>query len=433
MKKAVTLVLFLLILCAPYLLAAQVEVTSFICDPEEPQSGESVTVLIRLANKGYEQDVEVTCRLFINGELYDVKVVPVTRRSSSGVSFLWLAQSGSHVFSLEMSYYIGPAEYTDTFLKYVTVPGVQEEIDYYARALDLYDAGSYIQAKIMFEQAKRRFEEALDTDQSLACEEYILQCDQYIEANQLFNQAEQTYASEDYDSALIYYQQAKSLYQLLNDDRAAVCEEAINTIKLETQKESAQPPYYLFLLLPVIAAVIAYFWLRRKPPPSPFPTYVPEQRVEKKLIKGENENNPEIIKEMQKIESQLDTRDPETFKSLVEDFRTRGKSYDRSMYTPEEAHYIEEHMDGLKERIKQEGKKLQQIQKLKDLKIRCDMLLNQPVGDLVDAYNQYAQMCNALDQIPELQIPEQEEVKTKLKEYYNFIQQKARSGQSERR
>lgn len=433
MKKAVALILFALILCSSYLSAAQIEVTSLIFHPEEPQPDESVTILIRLANKGYDQDAEVTCRLFIDGELHDVKVVPVARRSSSGVTFMWLAQPGNHIFSLEMSYYVGATEHTDTFFQYLNVPGAAEEIDYFSKAVQLYEVESYIQAKIMFEQAKRQFEEIEDTEQALACEEYILRCDQYVEATQLFQQAEEAYTSEDFDSALIYYQQAKSLYQLLHDDKATVCEGKITEIKAqqEKEKESTEPPYYLVLLLPVAAAVIAFFWLRRKQPPPPLPKYVPEQKV-KKLFKEEDERAPEIVKEMQKIESQLATEDPETFKSLVNDFKKQDETFDKKEYTPEEAQHIEENMETLKEKIKQRGRTLQDMQKLKDLHNQCNMLLNQPVGDLVDAYNTYARLHNTFDQIPDLQTPEQEEVRTKLREYYSFIQQKAKSGQSER-
>ncbi|KYK35257.1 MAG: hypothetical protein AYK19_10920 [Theionarchaea archaeon DG-70-1] len=434
MKKAVTLVLFLLISFAfSHIQASHIEVTTFIFDPEQPQPDESVTVLIRLANKSYDKDVEVTCRLFIDGDLHDVKVVPVSHRSSSAVSFMWLAQPGAHVFSLETSYYTDHTEHTDTFFQYLTVPGQEEEIDYFHEALQKYDSKSYVQAKIMFEQAKRVFEEDNDMEQALVCEEYILRCDQYIEASQLFQQAEEAYAQENVGSALALYYQAQSLYQLLEDDQAFVCDERIQEIQ-EAQREQVERPYYLLLLLPVVAAVIAFVWLRTRKPPPPLPAYVPEKKVEKKrLFNLENTEKPEIVKELHEIESQLDTKDPQTFKSLVRDFKAHEAHFDKTEYTQEEAEYVEESLGVLKEKLKEKGKRLQDIQKLEDLHKRCDTFLNQPVGDLVDAYNRYAQLHNAFDQIPDLGIPEQQEVKAKLTEYYQFIQQQAKSGQSEMR
>lgn len=431
MKKAVALVLLLLILFMSFGYASHIEVTDFLFDPEEPQPGEPVTILIRLANKSYDQDIEVTCRLFINGELHDVKVVPVNRRSSSPVSFVWSAQPGIHTFSLETSYYVGPAEYTDTFPEYLTVPGAEEEIDYFSEALQLYQEQKVVKAKVMFEQAKHVFEQEQNIEQALLCEEYILKCDQYVEADQLFDRAEDAYTHEDLPSALTYYQQAKSLYQLLEDEKASLCEERIQDID-ETQRKQAQRPYYLVLLLPVAAAVIAFFWLRRQKPPPPLPQYVPEpHKREKRLFKNVDEESPEIVKTLHKIESRLDTSDPEDFKSLVDDFKKEDAAFDKSVYTSQEADHIQEDMGVLKEKIKEKGKRLQDVQRLKDLNKQCDALLDQPVGNLVDAYNRYAHLHNVFDQIPDLGVAEQETVRAKLKEYYQYIQEQAKSGQSE--
>lgn len=437
MKKAVTLILFLFIFFASHVSASHIEVTTLLFDPEQPHPDESVTILIRLANKSYTNDVKVTCRLFINGDLHDVKVVPVAHRSSSAVSFMWLAQPGAHVFSLEMSYYLDNTEYTDTFFQHLTVPGHEEEIDYFSEALQRYDNKNYVKAKVFFEQAKRTFEETYDMEQASVCEEYILLCDQYIEASQLFQHAEEAYTQEDLSSALALYQQAKSLYQLLEDDQAAVCDERIQEIQ-EAQRKKAELPYYLYLLLPVAAAVIAFVWLKTRKPPPPLPDYVPEKKLERMEKKTEKKGlfdldteEPEIVQELHKIESQLDTHDPETFKSLVREFKAREVRFDKKEYTQQEAEYVEESLDILKEKIKERGKKLQNIQKLRDLHKRCDNLLNQPVGDLLDAYNRYAQLHNAFDQLPDLGIPEQHEVKAKLNEYYQFIQQQAKSEQSE--
>lgn len=430
MKKAVTLILFLLI---SYLSASQIEVTAFIFTPEEPQPGESVTILVRLTNKSYDVDVEVTCRLFIDGSLYDVKVVPVNRRSSSEVSFVWPAYPGDHEFALEMSYYVERTELTDTFVQYLDVPGTEEQIDYFSQALSLYQQGSYLQAKIMFQQAKRVFEEAQDMDQATVCEEYILRCDQYYQAAQLYEQAETAYAQEDLNSALMYYQQAQSVYHLLEDDKATLCEQRIQEI-YEKQRKQAEPPYYLILLIPVAAAVIAGLYLRKKKSPPHLPDYVPEQRLREekpKKLFAEDTEKPEIAKKLDRIESGLDTSDIQTFKTLVRDFKKQEILLDKEELTPDEAASVKESLDTVKEKIKEKGKKLQDTQKLKDLQDRVELLLDEPVEDLVDAYNKYAQLHNAFDQIPDLGTAEQEEVRAKLREYYQFIQHQAKSVQSE--
>jgi hypothetical protein len=421
MKKAVFLILLLL---TSYVAASQIEVTSVNFSPEEPQPEESVTITIRLANKGYKNDVEVTCRLFIDGELHDVKVVPVDRRSSSGVSFTWVAQPGEHFFVLEMSYYIEHAEISDTFSQSLTVWGAEEEIDYFSEALTLYEKGSFLQAKITFEQAKRVFEENQETEKAVTCEEYITQCDQYMEANQLYEQGERAFREMDFASAITFYQQAKSVYLLLEDEKATLCEQRIQEIN-EEQRKQAERPYYLFLLLPVAAAVIAIIWLKKKKPSPPLPEYVPEHKV--KPLFMEDTEQPAMVKELHEIESQLDTEDPQTFKSLVRDFKEKEQHYAGKKYNPEEAHYIEEKLKGVKEEIREKGKRLQSIQKLADLKARCEALLDQPMGDVLDAYNKYAQLQNAFDHIPDLGVPEQEEVRAKLKEYYDFIQEEAKS------
>lgn len=428
MKKVGALILFLLISLMPfYLLASEIEVTTFIFDPEVPQPGESVSILIRLANKSYDEDIKATCRLFIDGDLHDVKIVPITRRSSCAVSFSWTAVPGTHTFSLEMSYYKGNAEMTDTFLQYLTVPGAEEKIDYFSEAVSRYENGNFEQAKIMFEQAKRIFEEEQNMEQALTCEEYIQKCDQYIEANQLFQQAEEAYGQEDFASALTLYYQAKSLYESLSDNKASVCNARIQEIE-EIQRKKAQRPYYLFLLLPVAAAVVAFLWLKRTKPPPPLPKYVPEHK-EKKLFQNVPES--EIVRELHRIESQLDTRDPGTLKSLVEDFKEQEAHFDKKEYDQQEGDYIKESLEEVKGKIRERGRQLQDIQKLRNLSRKCDALLNQPVGDLVDAYNRYAQLHNLFDKIPYLGVPEQEEVRAKLADYYQFIQQQARSGQSE--
>ena len=278
--------LSLFIFCTFYLSASHIEVTNFSFDPQQPQPDESVTLLIRLANKSYDQDMEVTCRLFIDSVLYDVKVVPVTRRSSSGVSFAWTALPGDHIFSLEMSYYIDRIEYTNTFFQYLTVPGGEEEIDFYSEAVRLFNNGSFLQAKLFFEQAKRIFEENLDIEQALVCEEYIIQCSQYVEAIQKFEQAEKAYKQEDFVTALPLYQEAELLFLSLDDERATLCEERMQEIlkTQEDQKKKTNRIYYIVFSLPVIAAVVAFLWLRRKPPPpSPLPHYTPEKKV-KRLI-----------------------------------------------------------------------------------------------------------------------------------------------------
>ncbi len=450
MKKGVALILVLLI---SYVSASQMEVTSFIFQPENPQSGDSVTILVRLTNKTYEEDVNVTCRLFIDGNLHDVKIVPVDRRSSSTVSFMWLAKPGNHLFSLELSSYVQRTEYTDTFIQYLLVPGPgQEDVDYYAKALELYDAGSFTQAKIMFEQAKRSFEENQNTEKALACEEYIKRCDQYVEATQLVNQAERAYQERDFPTALTYYQQAKAIYESLNDTKASLCEEKIQTIQKEMRKK-ADYTYYLLFLLPVVAAVIAFVWLRRKKPPPELPEYVPERsyrperreppqrrerleppprvQKEKKLFTEDDEKNPPLVKELHRIESQLDTTDPGTFKSLAEDFKKQEILFKKKEYSQEETTYIERSMGEVKEKIKEKGKRLQDIQKLKELHKRIDVLVTLPLGDLLEAYNRYAQLQNAFSQIPELDIPEQEEVRGKLRDFYSIIQQQAKTGQFE--
>lgn len=420
MKKVIALLLFLLL---PYAAASQIEVTSFTFDPETPNPNDSVTITVRLANKGYTDDIQVTCRLFIDYNLHDVKVVPIPRRSSSAVSFLWYAEIGTHLFSLDTSYYKDNTEYTDTFYADITVFGPEEEIDYFAEAVALYNRESFIQAKIMFEQAKRTFEEENNTEGAVSCEEYIVRCDQYVEATQVYNQAEAAFKERDFGAALTYYQQAKSLYSMLGDEKAIFCEERIQQIQ-EEQKIRINPYY---VVLPIIVVVCLFFWLRRKKQPD-LPRYVPEQQA-KRLF--ENTEQPEIVKELETIESKLDTRDPQTFKSLVEDFKNTERHFDKKEYTPQEVHYVEETMEGLKGKIKEKGKRLQHIQTLKELSKQCDALLNQPVDDLVDAYNTYAQLHNAFDRLPDVGVPEQEEVKAKLKEYYQFIQVQAKSSRSE--
>ena len=441
MKKAVVLSLFLLI---SYVSASQIEVTAFIFHPEAPQPGESVTILIRLTNRSYDKDAEVTCRLFVDGSLYDVKVVPVNRRSSSEVSFVWPAYPGEHEFSLEMSYYMERTEVTDTHFQYLEVPGTEEEIDYFSEALTLYQNGSYLQAKIMFEQAKRVFNEDQDIDSATVCEEYILRCDQYFQATQLYQQAEDFYAQEEFITALTYYQQAQSVYQLLEDDRASLCEERISEIR-EKQSKQGEPPYYLILLVPVVAAVIAAVWLIKRKPPPPLPDYVPEKKIGKEKPKrlfeeeereGEGKGEiggekPEISEKLEEIESALDTENIHTFKSLVRDFKKQEIRFDKEEYTPEEAAYTERSLESVREKIKEKGKRLQDTKKLEDLREEVDALLNEPVGDLIDAYNKYARLHNVFDQIPDLQIQEQEDLKIKLKEYYEFIQQQAKSEQSQ--
>lgn len=422
MKKVIALVVFLFL---PYVAASLIEVTSFTFDPETPNPNEPVTITVRLANKGYTDDVHITCRLFVNYHLHDVKIVPIPPRSSSAVSFLWYAEPGTHLFSVETSYYKDNTEYTDTFYADITVFGPEDEIDYFAEATTLYNRKSFIQAKIMFEQAKRIFEEEQNTEGAVSCEEYILQCEQYIEATQLYNQAETAFKEKDFDSALIYYQQAKSLYSILGDETAAVCEERIQSIQKE--QKIAINPYYVVLII-VVVVVAAFFWLRKKNQPD-LPKYIPEQRA-KRLFTDEQ---PEIVKELETIESKLDTKDPQMFKSLVEDFKSTERHFDKEEHPPQEVKYVEETMEGLKGKIKEKGKRLQHIQTLKELSIRCDALLDQPVGDLVDAYNIYAQLHNAFDRLPHMGVAEEEEVKAKLKEYYQFIQEQAKSSQSERK
>ena len=421
MKKVIALVVFLFL---PYAAASLIEVTSFTFNPETPEPNEPVTITVRLANKGYTDDVQITCRLFVNYHLHDVKVIPILPRSSSAASFVWYAEPGTHLFSVETSYYKDNTEYTDTFYTDITVFGLEDEIDYFAEATALYNKKSFIQAKIMFEQAKRIFEEEQNTEGAVSCEEYILRCDQYIEASQLLNQAETAFKEEKFDSALLYYQQAKSLYTILGDETADICEERIQYIQKEGEIEIN--PYYIVLIVAAIVVVAAFFWLRKKNQPD-LPKYIPEQP---KLFANEQ---PEIVKEVETIESKLDTRDPQMFKSLVEDFKSTERHFDKEEHPPQEVKYVEETIKGLKGKIKEKGKRLQHIQTLKELSARCDALLNQPVGDLVDAYNIYAQLQNTFDNLPAMGVAEEEEVKAKLKEYYQFIQEKAKSSQSERK
>jgi len=324
-----------------------------------------------------------------------------------------------------------------------TIPE-EEEIDYFSEALTLYQNGSYLQAKIMFEQAKRVFNEDQDIDSATVCEGYILRCDQYFQATQLYQQAEDFYAQEDFITALTYYQQAQSVYQLLEDDRASLCEERILEIR-EKQSKQGEPPYYLILLVPVAAAVIAAIWLIKRKPPPPLPDYVPEKKIGKEKpkrlfeeVEGEREGEgeiggekPEILEKLEKIESALDTENIHTFKSLVRDFKKQEIRFDKEEYTPKEAAYTERSLESVREKIKEKGKRLQDTKKLEDLREEVDALLNEPVGDLIDAYNKYARLHNVFDQIPDLQIQEQEDLKTKLKEYYEFIQQQAKSEQSQ--
>ncbi|MGC1122397.1 MAG: hypothetical protein WBA22_14995 [Candidatus Methanofastidiosia archaeon] len=433
MNKVCALILFLLI---PYLAASQLEVTSFIFSPQEPQPGEQVIITARLANKSYDQDIEATCRLFVNDELYDVKVVPVSHRSSSGVSFEWIAHPGQHHFALYMSYYQEHIEYSDTFHQYLTVQGAQEEYDYFSEAVTLFDSEKYLQAKVTFDQARKVFEEKNDTDNAVLCEEYILKCGQYIEANQWYTQAEEAFYQKDYVNAPIYYQRAKSVYAVLGDGKAAECQARLDEIK-EIQKKGKGYPSYLFLFLPIGALVVAVWWLKRKKTGPELPDYVPEKKLEKPeqrkrekpLFKDAVDLG--IVRTLDVIESQLDTQSPDTFKSLVREFKKQEQKFVQEEHELEEAQHIEQNMETLKDKIKKKGKRLQDIQRLKDLSRRCDALLNEPVGDLVDAYNQYARLNNEFDRIPNTGFPEEEEVKEKLKEYYQFIQEKARSEQSE--
>lgn len=433
MNKACALILFLLI---PYMAASQLEVTAFIFSPKEPQPGETVTITIRLANKSYDQDIEATCRLFVDDELYDVKVVPVSHRSSSGVSFEWIAHPGQHHFALCMSYYQEHTEYSDTFHQYLTIPGAQEEYDYFSEAVTLFNSEKYLQAKVAFDQAKRVFEEKSDTDNAVSCEEYILKCEQYIEANQWYTQAEEAFYQKDYVNAPIYYQRAQSLYSILGDGRAAECQARLDEIE-EMQKQVGHYPSYLFLLLPIGALVVAVWWLKRKKSGPELPDYVPEKKLEKPVQREREKplfkdvGEPGIVRTLGTIEEQLDTKSPDTFKSLVREFKKQEQKFVQEEHGPEEARHIEQNMETLKDKIKEKGKRLQDIQRLKDLSRRCDALLNEPVGDLVDAYNQYGRLHNEFDKIPVTESVEEEEVKEKLREYYKFIQEKARSEQSE--
>ncbi len=448
MKKVYALILFLLIY---NLTASQIEVTSFTFDPENPDPGDSVTILVRLTNKSYETDMDVTCRLFINETLHDVKIVPIGRRSSSQVSFSWTAEPGYHSFSLEMSYYTAHTENAETFIQYLTVLGT-EEIDYFAEAVALYEKESFIQAKIMFEQAKQIFEANQETERAVDCEEYIMKCDQYIEALQLYEKAEKALAAEDFASALLNYSQAKTVYESLNDRRARLCEEKIQSI-YDMQRKQRTYTYSILILVPVATLVVAVVWLRRrkihflrKKPPS-FPEYVPEQRMRKETQKKEkyeekiekerkrlfeDTEKPAVMKELERIESQINTEDPQTFRSLIEDFKDQESHFDKRDYTEGEAEYIEETMETVKESLKERGKRLQDIQKLRDVKRRITHLLDQPIDDLVDAYNRYAKLQNTFDQIADLRTEEQEEVRARLREYYQSIQQQAKSEQVER-
>jgi hypothetical protein len=431
MKKAVGLGLFLIIISSTYVHASQIEVTAFIFDPEEPTPGEYATILIRVANKHYDRDYSVTCRLFVDGELHDVKIVPVDRRSSSSVSFLWYTESGSHVFSLEMSYFEDREEITASASRELLIPGEEPTIDFYSEAQHLYSQGNYLQAKIMFEQAKRVFEEAQDTEKALSCEEYILSCNRYIEANQIFSQAEQAYQQNNLSLALTYYQQAQFIYQELGDEKATLCQEKIDEIYSTPQTREEFPSVYL-LLIPLVAAVLAVIYLVRKKPPPPLPDYVPEKKIETKLFQETDvERKPEIFRELKNIENNIDTQDPQAFKSLVEDFKKQEIHFDKTDFDAQEAEYLEENIGKLKQRLKERGRILQDTQKLYDLKKRCELLLSEPVGNLVDAYNRYGQLQNEFDRISDLHSPEQEEVREKLKEYYDFIQNEARTQQSE--
>ncbi|MBU7031630.1 MAG: hypothetical protein HXS53_03790 [Theionarchaea archaeon] len=433
MKKAVGLILFFILISSSYVTASYIEVTAFIFDPEEPSPGEPVTILVRLANKNYDQDYTVTCRLFVDGILHDVKIVPVERRSSTSVSFRWYAEVGAHVFSLEMSYFADRTETTTAASREIFLPGEEPEIDFYLEAQNLFSAGSYLQAKIMFEQAKRLFEEEQDIEKALSCEEYILTCDRYLEANRLFSQAEEAYQQDNLPLALTYYQQAQFIYEDLGDQRATTCQEKIDEIYTTPQSRN-EFPYYILLLIPVAAALIAVVYLARKKPPPPLPSYVPEKKIETRLFQEEDVGRrPEIYRELRKIENHIDTDDPQAFKSLVEDFKKQEIHFDKTDFDPEEAEYLEKNIGKLKHRLKTKGKTLQDTQKLHDLKKRCEILLAEPVGDLVDAYNRYAQLQNSFDQISYLGTPEQEEVKSKLKEYYEFIQREAKTRQSEPR
>jgi hypothetical protein len=431
MKKAVGLGLFLIIISSTYVHASHIEVTAFVFDPQEPTPGEYVTILIRVANKHYEQDYSITCRLFVDGILHDVKIVPVDRRSSSSVSFLWFVESGSHVFSMEMSYFRDREEITASASRELLIPGEEPTIDFYAEAQRLYSEGNYLQAKIMFEQAKRVFEEQEDTENALFCEEYILSCDRYIEANQIFSQAEQAYQQNNLPLALTYYQQAQFIYQELGDEKATLCQEKIDEIYSTSPTREAFPAVYL-LLIPLVAAIIAVIYLVRKKPPPPLPEYVPEEKRESKLFQETDvQSRPEIFRELKTIEENIDTQNPQEFKSLVEDFKKQEIHFDKTNFDPQEAEYLEENIGKLKKRLKERGKILQDTQKLHDLKKRCELLLSEPVGNLVDAYNRYAQLQNEFDRISNLHSPEQEEVREKLKEYYDFIQNEARTQQSE--
>ena len=431
MKKAVGLILFLFIFASSYANASHIQVTAFLFDPEEPMPGEHVTLLIRLANTHYEQDYSVTCRLFVDGVFHDVKVVPVDRRSSSAVSFRWYAESGTHVFAVEMSYYTDRVEVTASASQELFIPGDEPTIDFYSEALNLYAMENFLRAKIMFEQAKRVFEEQQDTEKALSCEEYILTCNQYIEANQIFSQAEQAYKQDNLPLALTYYQQAQFIYQELGDEKATLCQEKIDEI-YTTPQTTKELPYVYLLLIPVAAAIIAVIYLVRKKPPPPLPGYEPEKKIETRLFQEEDvEKKPEIFSKLKNIEDNLDTDNPQKFKSLVEDFKKQEIHFDKTDFDPEEAEYLEENIGKLKKRLKNKGKILQDTQKLHDLKKRCEILLSEPVGDLVDAYNRYAQLQNAFDQISHLDSLEQEEVRAKLKEYYEFIQSEARTQKSE--
>ncbi|MBU6998296.1 MAG: hypothetical protein HXS42_11610 [Theionarchaea archaeon] len=435
MNKVCALILFLLI---PYLAVSQLEVTSFTFSPQEPQPGEQVTLIVRLANKSYDQDIEATCRLFLNDELYDVKVVPVSHRSSSGVTFEWIAYPGQHHFALYMSYYQENIEYSDTFHEYLTVQGAPEEYDYFSEAVTLFNSEKYLQAKVVFGQAQTVFEDRNDTDNAVLCEEYILKCEQYIEANQLYTQAEESFYQKDYVNAPIYYQQAKSLYAILGDGRAAECQARLDEIgEIQSQRKGEGYISYLFLLLPAGALVIAVWWLRRRKGGSELPDYVPEKELEKPQQRSREKplfrdaGEPGIFRTLDTIESQLDTQSPDTFKSLVREFRKQEQKFVQEEHELEEAQQIKQSMVNLKDKIKEKGKRLQDIQRLKDLSRKCDALMDGPVGDLVDAYNHYARLQNEFDGIPSTGSPEEEELKEKLKEYYQFIQEKAKSEQSE--
>ncbi|MGD2247832.1 MAG: hypothetical protein PVF58_05450 [Candidatus Methanofastidiosia archaeon] len=427
MKKAAVLITLLLVFTVS---ASQIEISSFVFDPEEPNPGDVVTISFRVTNKAYKESAEVTCRLFINGAIHDVKVVPVSPRSSAGVSFVWLAQPGEHVFSLQLSYYTQHTEQSQTVEKTLYIVGTEEKIDYFSEAVSLYEKGSYLQAKILFEQAKRLFEEESNTESAVQCEEYIQKCDQYMEANQLCNQGDDAYTREDYMTAVTYYQQAQSLYITLGDENE-YCTEKIQEIEtiLEKQKKQTDRPYYVLLLLPVAAAVIAFFWLRRQEKPPELPDYEPEYKKfqEKPLFKEEDARRSETLKELHDIESKLDTKNPQTFKSLIQKFKETEQVFEEKKDDLEEAPYIEKSIGALKQKIKYKGEQLQQIQKLHTLEERCDELMNNPVGDLVEAYNRYAQLRNVFDDVPDMKIPEQEKVRNKLDEYYRFIQKKAKS------